>query len=54
MCDPQNAIFYLRSKSFEGKVDKVSAWYKTAYQSEKVSEEFLARLKNPTEPITNK
>mmetsp|Transcript_26085 Transcript_26085/g.35601 ORF Transcript_26085/g.35601 Transcript_26085/m.35601 type:complete len:178 (+) Transcript_26085:163-696(+) len=54
LCDPLNANYYLRSKSFEGKLTKSVPWYKTAYESERLSEELIERLKNPSEPITDK
>lgn len=37
LCDPVKANYFLRSKSFEGKLTKSAPWYKTAYESEKLS-----------------
>lgn len=54
LCDPRNANYYLRSKSFEGKLTKSAPWYKTSYESEKLTEDFIARLNKPNEPITDK
>ena len=47
LCQTDNFNIFFRSKSFEGKTDKVEQWYSTKHSVEDFTEEFFQKIKNP-------